>query len=167
MKMRQCRFETLPFGRTTSLPCTLPTVTSFFSNVSCLGSPPFSVLVRITKGPGAWPRGSAGPQAGQEVREEAKVLLQDNRGKRREQRRLFSGGDGARAAREGARLAAGVHPRHRRDARRRRRGGRAAAAPPAGLPGVLAHRQDRQGAGGAPAGRTPQAARRRRQALRV
>src|SRR3954465_762391 len=46
--MRQCRFETLPFGRTTSLPCTRPTVTSFFSNVSCLGSPPFSVRVRIT-----------------------------------------------------------------------------------------------------------------------
>src|SRR4051794_10485777 len=54
--MRQCRFETLPLGRTTSFPWTRPMVTSFLSNVSCLGSPPFSVRVRITMGKDAMPK---------------------------------------------------------------------------------------------------------------
>src|SRR5258706_7851465 len=49
--MRECLFETLPFGSTMSLPDTRPMVTSSLSKESAFGSPPFSVMVSLIMQP--------------------------------------------------------------------------------------------------------------------
>src|SRR5438105_138775 len=41
--IRECRFDTLPFGKMMSLPCTRPIVTSGLSNSRRFCSPPFSL----------------------------------------------------------------------------------------------------------------------------
>src|SRR5690349_12282971 len=45
--IRECRFDTFPFGKTTSLPGTRPIVTSGSVNVSRFCAPPFSVITTV------------------------------------------------------------------------------------------------------------------------